>query len=226
MRLRRLLAPAALAGLLSAPAGHAAAQTVQPAPLSLENGGLALQTLGHSFHIPLPDWLVVEPGAPESAVFEQFEALFAADARQALLQLLPRGEVPSDSPVLYAARITLEPERQLSDYRNTVMFGYAQTCQASLTGFFQLGPDAGETLAPFGFVCGGFFDRMEGLLGRGQVMVMSFKRTERGIATVYQEWRGRAFDPGNPATWPVPAAEIEARAHALQDQAHLRLAGD
>ncbi|WDR02684.1 hypothetical protein PSQ19_00085 [Devosia algicola] len=32
---------------------------------------------------------------------------------------------------------------------------------------------------------------------------MQFKRTPKGLAMVYQKWRGKAFNPGMPASWPV-----------------------
>lgn len=215
----RLSAVLVLSALLAA---AAVAQTVGPPPVSRAGDRLALQALGHRFLIPLPDWRE----AAEHETLEEVEALFASDARQALLEIVPKGQDLADWQTLYAARITLEPERALDDYRRAVMFGYAQSCQASLTGFFQFGEDQGEVLAPLGFVCGAFLDRLEGFAGRGQVAIMSFKRTPNGIALVSQEWRGNAFDPTNPGTWPVPTTTVEIRARQLQDEAVLELAGN
>jgi DNA-directed RNA polymerase beta subunit len=71
-------------------------------------------------------------------------------------KITPKGETPETWRTLYAARLTFEPDRTLIDYRRSTMTGYARNCRPELTGFFQLGEDRGETLAPLGFVCGAF----------------------------------------------------------------------
>jgi hypothetical protein len=219
----RSILPALLLAALGA-VMPAAAQSASPAPLSRAGEGFALETLGHRLTMPAPEWLV--PAGADADPVAAVEALFAADGRQALLEILPKGEDPVEWTTLYAARIMLEPERDLADYRQVVMLGYAQTCQRSLTAFFQLGQDEGDNLAPLGFVCGAHLDWLDGFAGRGQVAIVSFKRTERGIAAVYQEWRGRAFDPTNPSTWPVATDVVERQAQALQRDAALLVSGD
>ncbi len=102
-----------------------------------------------------------------------------------------------------------------------VMSAYARNCKPELTGFFQLGPDEGESLAPLGFVCGSYLDTLSGYQGLGEVMVVSFRKSDRGIAIVYQEWRGKSFDPAQPASWPVATQTVEARANQLNSAAQL-----
>lgn len=34
-------------------------------------------------------------------------------------------------------------------------------------------------------------------------MVVGFHQTDKGMAIAYQAWRSGAFDPSQPATWPV-----------------------
>lgn len=202
----------------------ASAQSVAPAPLERDGDMLVLDTHAHRLSLPLPDWLNPEERAADSAT--QFETAFASDDRQALLEIVPKGESHLDWRTLYAARITLEPERALPDYRRATMVSYAQLCQPEFTGFFQLGEDQGDILAPLGFVCGAFLNRLSGYAGHGEVAIMAFKRTEAGVAVVYQEWRGAAFDPTNPATWPVPTDTVEARARELAAEAELVAAAD
>jgi len=202
----------------------AAAQENVPAPLTQEGDALVLTTHAHRLVMPLPDWLS-ETGQTGDAL-PLIETEFTSNERQAVLRIRPKGEDAHNWRTLYAARITLEPERALIDYRRSTMMGYAQICQPELTGFFQLGPDEGETLAPTGFVCGAFLDRLENLAGTGEVVIMSFKRTPGGIASVYQEWRGAPFDPTDPASWPVPTDVVERRARELQEEAQLIAAGD
>jgi len=195
-----------------------------PAPLSQEGETLVLETHAHRLVMPLPDWLSEAERSGEA--LQLIDTEFTTNERQAVLRIRPKGEDAHNWRTLYAARITLEPERPLIDYRRSTMTGYAQICQPELTGFFQLGPDEGERLAPLGFVCGAFLDRLENLAGTGEVVIIAFKRTPEGIASVYQEWRGAPFDPTDPASWPVPTDVVETRARELQDDAQLLAASN
>lgn len=203
-------------------AGPVLAQVPSEPPLTEEGNALVLDAIGHSFALPLPDWL--SPAERLSGeVRPLLEAHYVSDESQALLEIYPKGQSQALWTTLYGARITLEASRPLTDYRSAVMFGYSQTCKPELTGFFQFGEDDGENLAPLGFVCGAYLDRLTGYAGQGEVMVMSFRKSERGVAIVYQEWRGAAFDPSKPETWPVDTDVVEARAAQLQAEAALTL---
>ena len=208
--------------LLSAALMPAFAQVVTEAPLTEEGNALVLTTIGHQFTLPLPDWLT--PAERLSGNVQPLvETSFRADPTQALLEIYPKGETPEQWTTLYGARITLEASRPLTDYRSAVMYGYSQTCNPKLSGFFQFGEDAGEVLAPLGYVCGAYIDGLEGYEGQGEVMVMAFAKTDKGVAIVYQEWRGPLFDPSDPTTWPVSTDALTARAEQLQAEAALSL---
>lgn len=212
--------PLLLSLVLAAPA---LAQIRSEPPLTQQGDTLVLEALDHRFSLPLPDWL--EPAERLSGDARALvEAVYIADENQALLEIFPKGENQALWTTLYGARITREASRPLTDYRNAVMSGYARSCKPELTGFFQFGEDQGETLAPLGFVCGAYLDHLTGHAGKGEVMIMSFRRTERGVAIVYQEWKGAAFDPSDPRTWPVDTEVVEARAAELQADAVLSLA--
>ena len=201
----------------------AIAQPANVAPLVQDGNGLVLSTNGHEFRLPLPDWLT-SAERMSGNIQPLVETTFRADQNQALLEIYPKGENPEQWTTLYGARITLEATRPLTDYRSAVMYGYSQTCNPKLSGFFQFGDDEGDVLAPLGYVCGAYLDRLEGYAGQGQVMVMAFSKTEKGVAIVYQEWRGTLFDPSKPETWPVSAEALELRADQLQTEAALSLA--
>ena len=207
----------------SALAAPAVAQALSEPPLTEAGNALVLDALGHNFALPLPDWLSSAERLSGS-VWPLVDSTYRADENQALLEIYPKGETQALWKTLYGARITLEASRPLADYRSAVMYGYSQTCKPELTGFFQFGEDEGDNLAPLGFVCGAYLDRLAGYAGEGEVMVMSFRKSDKGVAIVYQEWRGEAFDPSKPATWPVSTEVVEARAKQLQDEAALTLA--
>lgn len=207
-----------LAGLVPA-----FAQVVTEAPLVEEGNALVLTTVGHKFTLPLPDWLTPAErlsGNVQSLV----ETSFRSDPTQALLEVYPKGQTAEQWTTLYGARITLEASRPLADYRSAVMYGYSQTCNPKLSGFFQFGEDDGENQAALGYVCGAYLDRLTGYEGQGEVMVMAFSKTEKGVAIAYQEWRGPLFDPSKPETWPVGTDVLKARAEQLQTEATLSLA--
>jgi hypothetical protein len=203
-------------------AGPVLAQVPSEPPLTEQGNALVLDAIGHSFALPLPDWLSLAERL-SGEVRPLLEAHYVSDESQALLEIYPKGQSQAFWSTLYGARITLEASRPLTDYRSAVMFGYSQTCKPELTGFFQFGEDDGENLAPLGFVCGAYLDRLTGYAGQGEVMVMSFRKSESGVAIVYQEWRGAAFDPSKPETWPVDTDVVEARAAQLQAEAALTL---
>lgn len=207
-----------LAGLVPA-----FAQVVTEAPLVEEGNALVLTTVGHKFSLPLPDWLT--PAERLSGnVQPLIETSFRSDPTQALLEIYPKGQSSEQWTTLYGARITLEASRPLADYRSAVMYGYSQTCNPKLSGFFQFGEDDGDDLAALGYVCGAYLDRLAGYEGQGEVMVMAFSKTEKGVAIAYQEWRGPLFDPSKPETWPVSTEVLKARAEQLRAEVALSLA--
>ena len=209
--------------LLFAGLAPAFAQVVTEAPLVEEGNALVLTSVGHKFTLPLPDWLT--PAERLSGnVLPLIETSFRSDPTQALLEIYPEGQTSEQWTTLYGARITLEASRPLTDYRSAVMYGYSQTCNPKLSGFFQFGEDNGDDLAALGYVCGAYLDRLAGYEGQGEVMVMAFSKTEKGVAIAYQEWRGTLFDPSKPETWPVSTDVLKARAEQLQAQAALSLA--
>jgi hypothetical protein len=211
----------AIALMLSVvPAVSAQAQVRSEPPLVAEGDQLVLEAMDQRMVLPMPDWLS-EAQRRDGDVRSHLEAVYVADETQALLEIYPKGESQALWSTLYGARITRQTNVSLVDYRAAVMSAYARNCKPELTGFFQLGPDEGESLAPLGFVCGSYLDTLSGYQGLGEVMVVSFRKSDRGIAIVYQEWRGKSFDPAQPASWPVATQTVEARANQLNSAAQL-----
>jgi len=196
----------------------AAAQIRSTPPLVEEGGKLVLDALGHQLSLPRPDWLT-----GDDAALGRVEASFLAEDGQALLEIYPKGESEALWTTLYGARISRdENERTLADYRAALMMLHANSCKPELTGFFQLGQDNGDNdLAPLGFVCGAYADQYRTFAGLGEVMVASFQRSDTGVAIIYQEWRGKSFDPGDPKSWPVATEVVQARANQLKAEAAL-----
>lgn len=213
-----LIGGAALAAtLLAAPL---LAQTGAPPPLSQEGQSLHLDALGHRIVMPFPDWLApAERLSPDVAAL--VEANYFADPNQAFIEFFPRGESLDGWTTTYAARITRQPGRSLEDYRRATIFGYSRVCQPEATGMFLFGEQTPDFFPALGFICGAYLDSIPDLKGMGEVMVSVFRKTETGIAVIYQEWRGPAFDPYDPAGWPVGAEAFQARADQLQADAML-----
>jgi len=192
----------------------------QDMPLSETNSALVLQSLGQTLTFPTPDWLTADEQA-SGAVTPLVEVSYKPEDARAVLEILPKGETEADWNTLYGVNVLADPEKTLVRAREQVVASRSRTCIPSMTAFFQLGPDTGDDIAPLGFVCGGFGSTAAGYVGRGEIMVVAFKKSPAGIAMVFQEWRGPTFDPGTPATWPVPSATVEARARQLQEQTSL-----
>lgn len=189
------------------------AQDTALPPVAERDGALVLVRLGNSLTMPMPDWLEGTGGPIQDRV----EIRYRNDAGHALLEIRPKGETEALWNTLYGARISQGSKLPLSAVRATVMASYAAICSPGTIGFFQLQPDQGENLAPLGVVCGRYRDDLAAFSGLGEVAVMSFKKTATGVAIVFQEWRGKPFDPAAPATWPVVTDVVQARASELQD---------
>lgn len=200
----------ALALLAAAPA------FAQDAPkLDRDGVNLRFEALGHRFVLPTPDWVTpAERLSPD--LLKLVESNTYGDATQAFVEFFPKGESVDKWTTTYAARLTLQPGRSLDDYRRATMYGYSQICKDEALGFFNFGEETETFFPALGMACGAYKDNGK-LRGLGEVMVAVFRKTETGIAMVYQEWKGRAFDPSDPKTWPVAADVFQARAKELQE---------
>ena len=176
---------------------------------------LSFEALGHRFVLPTPDWLTpAERLSPD--LLQLVESNTYGDATQAFVEFFKKGESVDNWTTTYAARLTLQPGRSLDDYRRATMYGYSQICKEEALGFFNFGEETDTFFPALGMACGAYKDNGK-LRGLGEVMVAVFRKTDTGIAMIYQEWKGRAFDPSNPKTWPVDAKAFQARAKELQD---------
>lgn len=218
---------AALCGTLLCAAPLAAQDRpgTPPAPITQEGSSLHFDAAGHRFTVPAPDWLTAaERLSPD--VMGLIESNYYSDPMQAFVEFFPKGQSLEDWRTTYAARITLEPGRSLEDYRRASIFGYSQACKPEATGVFYFGEETPDFFPALGFVCGAYRDDIEALRGQGEIMVSVFRKTDAGVAVVYQEWKGPAFDPSDPATWPVTTAALQARADQLQADAKLLVRDD
>lgn len=214
----------ALAGLaaLVLATSPAAAQSAGALPFASEEGQLVLETLGQRLTLPPPDW--AEDAASIEALAEQISTRFLEESGQAHLEIYPRGEGEAFWSTLYGARVSNQTSMALADFRSVVINVYAQSCQPETVAVFQLEPDSADVLPPLGYVCGAYLDSFVDFAGQGEVMVMGFYKSARGMGMVYQEWRGDAFDATDPASWPIPAAEVEGHLARLKSAVTLTLA--
>lgn len=209
-----LLALAAGAGL-AVPAGAQEATSI-----TQEGSILHFDAVGHRIAIPFPDWLTAaERLAPD--VIALVESNVYSDPKQAFVEFFPRGQSLENFETTYAARVTREPGRSLEDYQRATIFGYSQGCKPEATGMFTFGEATEDFFPALAFICGAYLDTVTGYAGKGAVMVSVFRKTDAGIAVIYQEWRGPAFDPYDPAGWPISADAFQARADELQAEAEL-----
>jgi hypothetical protein len=214
---------AGLAGALLL-AFPAMAQEAAPEPvLSAADSKLLLDVPGQRLAMPLPDW--INAGEVSSGdVRPLVELSYSVENGQVRLDVRPKGQSQTDWKTAFGAHLQEQTSGTLVGFRRSVMAGYGQTCQPNTMAFFQFGQDSGDELAPLGFACGAFFDGIEGFAGQGEVAVMSFRKSAKGVAVFYQAWRGPAFDPAKASSWPVPTKVVEERSRQLQAEVSLTLA--
>lgn len=188
--------------------------------LGRDGVNLSFEALGHRMVLPPPSWLTpAERLQPD--ILPLVESNLYGDPGQAFVEFFPLGQSLKSWTNTYAARLTLTPGRSLDDYRRATMYGYSQVCKDEALGFFNFGAESDDFFPPLGMACGAYKDNSV-MRGLGQVMVAVFTKTDAGIAMVYEEWRGRAFDPSDAASWPVDTALFQARAQELQDTVTLQ----
>lgn len=214
---------AGLAGalVLAFPAMAQEEAAVEPA-LSAADSKLVLDVPGQRLAMPFPDWL--GSGEAGKDIAPLVDLSYTVENGQIRLDMHPKGETAADWKVAYGAHLQEQTSGTLVGFRRSVMAGYGQNCQPSAMAFFQFGQDDGDNLAPLGFACGAFFDGLAGLSGRGEIAVMSFRKSAKGVAVFYQTWRGPAFDPSQPSSWPVSTNVVEERSRQLQAEVSLTLA--
>jgi hypothetical protein len=192
--------------------------------LGRDGVNLSFSALGHRFVLPTPDWLApAQRLSPD--LLPLLESNTYGDTTQAFVEFFPKGQSVDDWTTTYAARLTLQPGRSLDDYRRATMYGYSQICKEEALGFFNFGEETDTFFPALGMACGAYKENGK-LRGLGEVMVAVFRKTDTGIAMIYQEWKGRAFDPSDPTTWPVDAKAFQARAKELQDVVTLEKVAD
>lgn len=202
--------------LLALPVG---AQQTEAVPLEVDAEHLTLNALNQTLALPMPDWTEVQGAAPEE-MLDLLSVHFQETGGQARLEIYPRGEGEALWSRLYGASIFNQPGLTLTNLRAAMIDVYARTCRPDRVALFQLEPDDGDNIPPLGFVCGAYHD-VPGYAGQGEVMIIGFYKSEGGVAAIYQEWRGPAFDPADASTWPVSADQIESRVGQFKSQAAL-----
>lgn len=189
--------------IIAALAGPVAAQPT-PLPLANDGGRLVLDTLGQRVTLPRPEWLGADGTLADLAT-----TFFFVDGDQASLRIFPRGEGEAFWSTVYGVRVSRSPAPVLKDFRALVIESYARGCRPETVALFQLEPDNGEDIPPLGFVCGAYRPEASVDPGKGEVMVVGFYKSATGMAMIYQEWRGAAFDAADQTTWPVSPQRLE-----------------
>lgn len=196
----------------------AMAQIRSEPPLTVADRALQLTTLGQRLTLPAPDWVASDLAG--DAMLDGFEAVFRSGDGEAELQLYRNGAVYALAQTLYGAHVISNPDAVPANYRDAVIDGFSRACMPGLSAFVQLGENPDDIQAPLLLICGA--QRAD--TRKGEVMATSLRTSAAGLAIVYQQWRGPAFDPSSAANWPAPSAVIEAQARRLQAETMLTLA--
>ena len=208
--------------LLALSCAPSMAQVSGALPFSVEDGQIILRSLGQVLTLPIPDW--AETATTEAELSDLVSTRFLEESGQAHLEIYKRGEGEAFWSTLYGARLSNQSGMSLADFRSVVINVYAQSCNPETVALFQLEPDQADMLPPIGYICGAYLDGFTDFAGQGEVMVMGFFKSDKGLSMVYREWRGEAFDAADPSTWPVDAEAVEAYMAQLQSAVTLTTA--
>ncbi len=203
--------------LLVLPSATALAQD-ENARVGQSGDQLVYEAEGHRFTTALPAWIAVD----EDLGLEDAEVIITGDDNSTRFEIVPKGENADTWTHMFGVRIVLEPERDLTVYRQAAAFGYAMSCDGSTGQFFLTDEDTPTEVSPLVFICGEFVPEAN-RPGEGQVMVLGFRRTDEGIAVVYEEFRTPEFDGKDQADWPVAGTALVERGRDIFAQSELTL---
>lgn len=210
-----------LAAMETAPAAMAAPAVVsRAAPLTRNGDLMELDTAGHKLSLPLPEWLSDGDKAGDD-LQAVLETAFVGGDTEAQVELFPKGQTQLDWKTRYGAQVLLQANAPLGRFRDISMRAFAATCPPKNIGFFQTEPDQGEVLPPLGFVCADYGAKEGPLVGLGEIALLAFRKTDRGVTLVYEDWRGAAFDAAKPATWPISTDALQARSDQFKGEVAL-----
>lgn len=208
---------AAVSALLVLPSVPVLAQDAN-ARVGQSGDQLVYEAEGHRFTTALPAWIAVD----EDLGLEDAEVIITGDENSTRFEIVPAGENAETWTYMFGVRIVLEPERDLTEYRQAAAFGYAMSCDGATGQFFLTDADTETEVSPLVFVCGEFVPAAN-RPGEGQVMVLGFRRTDEGIAVVYEEFRTPEFDGRDQSAWPVSGTALVERGRNILAQSELTL---
>lgn len=177
---------------------------------------LVYEAEGHRLTATLPLWFA---GGEDMTLADQ-EIIITGDDNSTRFEIVPGGQDAELWTYMYGARIVLEPERDLSEYRRAAAFGYALSCHGETGQVLLADEDTEDELSALIFICGQFVPEAN-RPGEGEIMTMAFRRTDAGIAVVYEEFRTPTFDGRDATQWPVSPENVVTRARALLAGAEL-----
>ncbi|MEO5807957.1 hypothetical protein [Devosia sp.] len=179
-------------------------------PLTRDGDALKFLAAGQTLSMPLPEWLSADD-LKKTNIKPLLTIAYTGDKSDAQVEIFPKGESQKDWKTRYGAHVLVHVNEPLQRFRDALIVLFSRTCPKAQTGFFQTEPDDGEKLATLGFICAAY-DAAGPLAGQGEVALLQFHKTDKGVGVVYQDWRGASFDAAKPATWPISTEALAARA--------------
>jgi hypothetical protein len=210
---RPITLPFAL-GLLAATLVGAPAALAADHKITIKGEVMSTDMLSYRLSLPAPDW---GDGLTGARAVQEAVATRTVQDNTDLLSFVGPGQGAGQWTHRYAVLALKAPNAMgqhvlgtLNDIRQACAPDTLslQTTKATATGQ----PDL--TL----LLCGRFLEGSvpAALNGEGEVMLVVVAGDKDEAAKVWEEWRGPAFDIGNPATWPVDEKQLTKRGVALQ----------
>lgn len=173
---------------------------------------ITVTSLGHELTLPVPAWGRIN-GVGDAATMQLIRTPTGTD--EETLEFIPVTESIDAWTRMLAAMVVARPGYTAADHQKGIEAAFTQGCakdslQVGTAMQAELGLPAVIIAA-----CGAYAVAGTGTpAGSGELFVGSITETAKGAVKFYQEWRGKAFNPGNTGSWPVGGQEF---ATALMD---------
>ena len=177
-------------------------------------GRLLLTSINHSLELHVPTW---GQGAGGSDASQLQLVRTSGGPTVEVLELIPSSESIDAWTRMLAAMVVAQPGYDTPTLEYSISAAFQQGCTPDTLSLGIAKPANGNLPRVLYAVCGRYADGLTGTVtGQGEVLIATVYQTEKGAVKVYQEWRGPAFDPREPAQWPVDSTELDWSIEALQ----------
>lgn len=179
---------------------------------------ILFERAGHHVAVPFPGFVPLEVQGDVVLEHVKISTTTFAEGVE-LVEFISVNESFDDWTGLTAAMIVNDPDYPLNAMIGSLVAPFRAACEEDNLVFTTIPPQAAFRNQTYVVLCGAYkpSDSPQVTEGQGEILLATVHETGQGIAKVYSEFRGPAFDVNDQATWPLH--QVQFMLHAVELQA-------